>query len=191
MYIRNIVKKAGRLFVSLHFRNYEILDRIALLIDHEAISKEHLNLLLENTKKNFPYTHMVLLSYESRREYLGDVLSEVEIKFVPERIWTKGVFLLVALWGLRKRNFDFIVLPRLDILPLVYALFLTRAEVLLYNQYNQWWKVRQRTLGDWFRVIEAPFEWLVKVIGAVIVVVILIGSLGLLGVRRFFSIRKT
>ncbi len=189
--MKKLIKKIGKIFIVLTFRNYEVLNRTALIVDNDNISKEHLNSTLWNARKNFANTHLVLLTFESRRKYIGDDFKEeMEMVYPSEKIWIRRYQIAIQIFKERNRNFDFIILTSLDITPIIVAIFFTRAEVWLFNQCNQWWSLRQRTVGD---VIKFPLAliWLIFIgIRNSLIFLYLLFSVGLFWLRRFLPFRK-
>lgn len=189
--MKGLIKRIGRVFFEIKFRNYEIFNRVALIVDDENISKEHLNLALENTKKNFPYTHIVLLTLGSRKHFIGDGFGDIELKYPSEKLLRRRFQILLEMLKLRKRNLDLIVLTNLDITPVIFAMFFTRAQVLLYNKWNQWWTLRQKTVGDWLVVFAAPLWFIFRCLRNLGVLLYLLFSVFIFWLRRILSFIKT
>ncbi|MBM3253766.1 MAG: hypothetical protein FJZ16_05910 [Candidatus Omnitrophica bacterium] len=189
--MKKILKKFGKIFITLKFRDYNILKQTALIIDNDCISKEHLNLVIENTRKSFSNTHIVLLTFNRRKKYISDEFRDIEIASPDERFWIKRYQIAIWMLKMRDRNFDFIILTSLDISPIIVAMFFTRAQVWLFNQWNQWWLLRQRTAGDLLK-IPAALIWLIF-IGTrnTIIFLYLLFSVGFFWLKRFFPFRRT
>jgi hypothetical protein len=190
--MKKLIKNFGRMFIVLNFKNYEIINSTALIIDNDRISKEHLNSLLWNCRKNFANTHIVLLTFEHRRKYIGEEFNnEVELFYPHEQIWAKKYQIAIQMFKERNRDFDYIILTSLDITPIIVALFFTRAQVWLFNQRNQWWSLRQRTVGDLIK-IPTMLIWFIF-IGArnTIFFLYLLLSVGFFWLRKFLHLKRT
>ncbi len=189
--IKRLIKKLGKIFIILNFKNYEVINRTVLIVDNDYISKEHLNSLLWNCRKNFANTHIVLLTFEPRRKYIGDEFKDdVEFVYPSGKTLLKRYQIAIQMFKERKRNFDFIILTSLDITPIIVSIFFTRAQVWLFNQWNQWWSLRQRIAGD---LIKFPLglAWFIFIgIRNSIIFLYLLFSVGLFWLRRFLPFRK-
>ncbi len=189
--MKKIIKKIGKFFIVLRFKDNEVLKRISLIVDNDNIAKEHLNSVLWKTRENFANTHMVLLTFEQRKRYIGDEFKdEVEIIYPNEKIWIKRYRIAIEMFKLRNRNFDFIILTSLHITPIIVAIFFTRAQVWLFNQWNQWWSLRQRTVGDVFKFPLALIWFVFIGIRNSLIFLYLLFSVGLFWLRRFLPFRK-
>ncbi len=167
-----------------------MLNKQVLIVDNDEISKEHLNSTLDKTKWSFENNHIALLTFEHRKKYIEEKFKCIEMIYPPEKFCIKRYKIAFQLLKERKRNLDFIILTSLDITPMIVALFFTRANVCLFNRWNQWWSIRQRTTVDLIKIPIAIAWFAVIVARNITVFIYLLFSAFFFWLKRFFLFKR-
>jgi hypothetical protein len=152
MSIKTTVKRLGRIFVSLIQADAESLRQSVLVVDNGYSSIGHLTEALYSIKKNLPSAKISAITFEHRIGLFRERFADVEVIF-PQRHLIRRYRIAAEMLGLCKKRFDYIVLLSLDITPIIVALLFTKARVLLYNRYHQWWSLRTKLAQDYLSFI--------------------------------------
>jgi hypothetical protein len=151
--MKRMVKKAGKtFFVRLRQEGEGIFKQRVLVVDNGYATNQQLTEAIAKVKEHLPQDRISVLTFEFRNIFFQREFPDAELIYPDEGIKINRYRIAIQMFKLRKGNYRYIVLLSLDITPIIVALLFTKARVLLYNRYHQWWSLRQRTVGDFLRL---------------------------------------
>jgi hypothetical protein len=148
MLVAMILKKMGKFFVLMNQESAADIRQSVLLVDGNFILPNNFTLILRGVKEKFKNAKIEILTSEDKTEFLRDNFPEVGIVNPRAGIKNKRLGFNLQLLKLVSRNFDYIVLSSLDIIPVSVCLLLGRSRVFLHNKWLEWYRLRLRTIGD-------------------------------------------
>ena len=149
--MKMLFKKAGKIFFDLKQKNEKDIRQSILFVDGISILPNNFALIVKDVKEKFKNANIAVLTFHDRKEFIRNNFPEVEMIVLENRIEQKSYQLAIKLLLLLRKNFKFIILPSLDILPVLISLIFSRCPVLLHNRWLEWYILRQRTLPDVLR----------------------------------------
>jgi len=146
--LKKLLNKIGNRFIYLALRGEELLKYKILVIDNGYAKIEQITKCLSDISMVLPNSKNYLLTYPQRRNHF---IEELEFtSFIDmKKSFIKRYQLALNMLRIRKQRFDYVVLPSLDISPLIVTLlFLRKDKVLLYNKWHQWWVLKFRNVSE-------------------------------------------
>lgn len=148
MSIKKSIKAFGRLFIALKQVDERIIQESVLIVDNGYCKIAGMDTAIQKIQYCFPKAGITVLSFaEERRSHLQKEFPALQFILPPNNAWLRRYQIALQMISMRQKKFDFIVLFSLDITPLVAALGFFKANIVLCNQWGQWWHIRLRDFG--------------------------------------------
>jgi len=146
--LKDILKSIGRLFVLVRHLNddTEIATDI-LMLDNGYTPVDHLLAAIRSCEETFIKPKITLITFQARQQCIIDHFPKVRLYTAGEK--ANSAALVGQLFGLRNQRFNTILLTTLDMMPIVFAKGFTTANVLLYNQWHQWWGIELKDMKEY------------------------------------------
>lgn len=146
---REAVKTIGRMFVILLGVNEADTGLRILIEDNGYTDIGHVSSAVSKAQRLFINPDITILTSASRRGYFEASFSNTKFAVAKE---AEKFGLTRLMCRLRRRVFDYIILTALDISAVAVALLFMKSNVLLYNRWHQWWRLRLKDAGGYFRL---------------------------------------
>jgi len=179
--LKNILKRIGLFFVLLQLKDKEALKHSVLVIDNGYTSFGDISCTIQRIKESLPKAKISVLTLRQGEE-LKDNFPDAEIIRAGKCI-IKRYRIARHMIRLRKNRYDYVILLNLDITPVVASILFMNSKVLLYNQWQQWWVLKPKSIKDY--LITTP-----QFIFNVIIFVYLLISVSWIFLKRLFNIFK-
>jgi hypothetical protein len=181
---KNLLKRAG-LFLVLLESDAGVFNQSILVVDDGAVSS-HLIYTVRQIKENLPFVELAVLTLSERQEIEGEFGG---IKIIrPDKFLIKRYRLARQMLKLRKNNYDYVILPALDITPILASVILMESRVLLLNRWHQWWSLRLKPPRDYLLVVPL---FTVSIIYKIIISTYLLINIFWIFLLRALNILKT
>ena len=149
--VRDILKSIGRVFVILSDMKEEDVTYRVLIEYNGYTDIGHIRTAVKRAKEIFVNPDITLLTFEERKQYFSEMLSDAKIFTVWEGNNRYG--LAREMFHMRKLGFRHVVLTTLDISPIIVSLLFMRTKVLLYNKWHQWWSLEIKNIREHLKII--------------------------------------
>ncbi len=136
---KDFLKKFGLFFVLLMPDDPQALSHNILIIS-DGVFPGQLIYAARRIKEHLPGARIEVLSAAKCKE-AEEEQTIAKITRAPD-FWLKKYRIAWQMFKLRKNNYDYVVLPSLDITPVVVSILLMKTRVLLNNQWHQWWSLK-------------------------------------------------
>ncbi len=146
--MKKILKKIGRSFIALNERYENDMHQSVLVVDGSFILPNNLALIISRVQKRFKNAKIAVLTFPDRADFIKDNFPDTEVIIPALRFRKIRHQLAWQLFITLKKRFSFIVLSSLDIPLLSLSLILGKCPVLLHNRWLEWYRIRERTVGD-------------------------------------------
>jgi hypothetical protein len=182
--MRRILKKIGRILITLTQEEDKVLKRSVLIVDNGYSSYEHLHSTVVETQRRIVDSDVSVLTFEHRRRFLQENFPDIELIHPNRQIRLKRYALSIQMFKLRKRGYDFVILMSLDITPIIVSILFMNSKVLLYNQWHQWWSLRPKSIEGY--LIAVP-KFIFKLIFNIIIFIYLLISVSWIFLKSLFN----
>jgi len=152
MILKNRIKRIGRCFFDLKQENEGIIGQSVLIVDNGYSWLGQPISAIKRIKNDFPKAEISVLTFNERRSLLQKDFPTLKFILPSERLRPKRYQIALQMLKIRKKGYDLVTLPSLDITPLIIALIFLTSKVILYNQWGQWWSLRLRNVTEIFKV---------------------------------------
>jgi hypothetical protein len=142
--LKDRIKSFGRNFVLLKNVTEEGLRTNILVCDNGFTDTSHVLTAVRRAREIFVNPRITLITFQQRKEHFSGEVPEENIIVVAQG--PSSFKLAIKMLGMRGRKFDRVILTALDMFPVAAVFASTRAQVLLYNQWHQWWSLRSKNL---------------------------------------------
>lgn len=148
MRMKGLLRKIGRIFITLNQVDKDVLAQKILVVDNGYSPFFQLQSAIEKLKVNLPESEVNILTLKHRKDDIINKFSDINV-ILADMSWCKRYQIALQMLKLFRIKFDFIILLSLDITPIIVSLiFMKKRNVVLYNQYFQWWRLGLRKLGQ-------------------------------------------
>jgi len=151
MIIKKLIKKLGRNIIVLKEEERGIRQSV-LMVDNGYSHFEHVFSCIETINNCFPQAEFSVLTFEHRKDILKKEFPNLKFIIPAGQSGPKRYQIALEVLRMRRRRFDFILLLSLDITPLLASLLFTNSDVILHNQWRQWWSIRLRRVTELFKI---------------------------------------
>jgi len=148
--LKNFLKRIGLLVVLLTLDNEQLLSHKILVVDDGAASSQ-LIYTLSRIRRYLPFARVTLLTSRKRQD-IAEEFTFVKI-IRSDKFWIKRYQIARHMLKLKNNNYSYVILPSLDITPVITSVLLMKARVLLNNQWHQWWKLSLKPVGYYFMLL--------------------------------------
>lgn len=145
----------GRFFIIMKQKEGRNIRQSVLIVDNGYSFFEQLNYSIKTLMRHFPKAQICILTFEYRKALLEKEFSNLKFIIVNEHSPVQRYQIARDMFKIRKRRFDFVLLLSLDISPLLVSLLFLNSNVILYNQWGQWWAIKLRRIGELFKATYA------------------------------------
>ncbi|MFA5388681.1 MAG: hypothetical protein WC312_02875 [Candidatus Omnitrophota bacterium] len=143
--MKKIFKTIGKIFVILNKTEEGRIRQRVLLVDGKSLLPNNFALIIKGVKEKFRNADLVILAFEDKEDFLRENFPGADI-IVPG---DNGRYrLAIKLFSLLRRRYAYIILSSLDISLVFISVFFGRRQVLLFNRWFEWYRVRRKTLMD-------------------------------------------
>jgi hypothetical protein len=146
---KNLLKKIG-LFLVLLQPDDGVFNQSMLVVDDGSLPSQ-LIYTLRQIKENLPFAKVTILTLAKRQEIEGEFGGAEIVR--PDKFLIKKYRLARQMLKLRKNNYNYVILPALDITPILASVLLMESKVLLLNRWHQWWSLRLKSGRDYLMVV--------------------------------------
>lgn len=151
MRLKIIVKKTAKFFVALKQENERIIGQSVLIVDNGYGWIGYMESGIEKVRNYFPKAEITVLTNSERKSNLEKDFPGLKFILPFQRLKPKRYRIALQMLKMRRVKHDFIILLSLDITPLIVSLLFSKSRVVLYNQWGQWWPLRLRNIGEFFK----------------------------------------
>ncbi len=149
--IEGIIKPFGRIFVILcDVKEQDLKSRI-LIPDNGYTETGYILTAVRKAQEIFINPDITLLTIAKHKQDFINSFPRIKLVVVGEN--NNRNSLNSQMYRMRKDKFNYVILTALDIAPMLISFLCFRAEILLYNQWHQWWSLRNRNIFGYFKKI--------------------------------------
>jgi hypothetical protein len=143
--VKGILKRIGLFFISLQPGDVPGLS--VGIIDNKRVSVERLRHVIRFIGESLPRATIEIVSLGERNEITH---TSPGITIMHPHNCLPGKYRIASfMMGLRKKNYDYVILFSSDITPILVSVLFMNSNVLLSNRWNQWWLLKPRSIG-WY-----------------------------------------
>ena len=151
MGIQKAVKNFGKSFIGLKQEGERIISQAILIVDNGYSWIGYLDSALKKTRDHFPVADISVLTCADRKAGLEKDFPGIRFVLPSQRLWPDKYRIALEMLRLKKERYDYIILLSLDITPLIAGLCFSNSKVILFNQWEQWWSLGLRRVGEIFK----------------------------------------
>lgn len=149
--MEKILKKISKIFIVLKQKEEKDIRQSILLVDGNFILPNNFVLILKDVKEKFQNAKIAVLTFEDKKEFLRDIFPDIEIVAPDPKIGIGRPRFYIQLLRLLRKNYKFIILASLDIIPAGLCLFFSDSTIFLHNKWLEWYQLRAKNITDIFR----------------------------------------
>lgn len=148
---KDVIRSFGRIFVILREVKEENIKSRILIQDNGYTEIGYILTAVRKVGEIFINPDITLLTIAERKQNFINSFPQMKLVAVGEN--NNRNSLAGQMYRMRKDKFNYVVLTTLDIAPILISFLFFRAEVLLYNRWQQWWSLRFRNILGYFKEI--------------------------------------
>ena len=152
MGMKKLIKRMGRFLFYLKQEDDSVITRSVLIADDGYSRPEDLRIAIKKIQNYFPGSKISVLTLAERSSFLQNEFPRLEFIICSKKLKPRRFRIALQLLFLHKKNFDYLLIFSLDLIPLIALLFLFKSQIILYNQWGQWCSLRFRKVSQTFRV---------------------------------------
>ena len=147
--MKRILKKIGRVFISLEQKQEKDIRQTILLVDGIFMLPNNFVLIIKGVQKRFKNAQLIVFTFKEKKQFIAENFPGIEIIVPGEKKKVNRYPLAAQLfWLVIRKRFNFVVVSSLDISILMVSLIFAGCPVLLHNRWLEWYRIRYRTILD-------------------------------------------
>lgn len=182
---KNLLKSIGLFFILLQRQDEDMFRRSILIVDNSYVSYDQIGYAIQRITESLPQARISVLALEQRKE-LKDSFPEIDF-IKPGKSIIKKYRIARHMLRLRSNKYDYIILLSLDITPIIVSILFMDTNILLNNQWHQWWSLNPKSIRSYLMAIP---KFILNIIFNIVIFAYLLISVSWIFLKKSFNIFK-